>query len=129
MDATNRSPSMRKPGGWRRIPWVAIAAVLPLCAAFGADPAPAPDAAARERAADIAAMRAKQAAMPDTPGTGRFAALKEETRFLPDHVIYRPADLKKLGSTRLGLYVFGNGACTNDGASARLHLLEIASHG
>ena len=31
--------------------------------------------------------------------------------------------------TRLGLYIFGNGACSNDGASARLHLLEIASHG
>ena len=25
--------------------------------------------------------------------------------------------------------MFGNGACSNDGASARLHLLEIASHG
>ena len=27
------------------------------------------------------------------------------------------------------LYVFGNGGCSNDGASARLHLLNVASHG
>jgi lysophospholipase L1-like esterase len=67
--------------------------------------------------------------LPDTQGTGRFPALKEEVASLPDHVVYRPADLTKLGSTKLGVYVFGNGACTNDGASSRLHLLEIASHG
>jgi hypothetical protein len=44
-------------------------------------------------------------------------------------VVYRPADLGKLGKRKLGLYIFGNGACSNDGASSRLHLLEIASHG
>jgi uncharacterized protein len=66
---------------------------------------------------------------PDTPGTGRFPALKEETPSLPEHVVYRPAELGKLGRRKLGLYIFGNGACTTDGASARNHLLEIASHG
>jgi dienelactone hydrolase len=44
-------------------------------------------------------------------------------------VVYRPADLGRLGKRKLGLYIFGNGACSNDGASSRLHLLEIASHG
>jgi dienelactone hydrolase len=44
-------------------------------------------------------------------------------------VIYRPAKLGGLGKRKLGLYIFGNGACSNDGASSRLHLLEIASHG
>src|SRR5687767_7716474 len=68
-------------------------------------------------------------AQPDTTGTGRFPALKEEVASLPDHVVYRPANLTQLGAARLGLYVFGNGACSNDGASSRLHLLEIASHG
>lgn len=68
-------------------------------------------------------------AMPDTKGTGPFAALKEEVPSLPDHVVYRPADLSKLGNTKLGVLVWGNGACSNDGASSRLHLLEIASHG
>jgi hypothetical protein len=75
------------------------------------------------------AERARQAALPDTPGTGAFPALKEETSSLPDHVVYRPADLAKLGSTKLGLYLFGNGGCSNDGASSRMHLLEVASHG
>ena len=70
-----------------------------------------------------------QDAIPDTPGTGPFAPLKEIDPGLPDQVVYRPADLASLGDTRLGLYVFGNGGCSNDGASARLHLLNVASHG
>ena len=77
----------------------------------------------------MADMLARQAAIPDTQGTGPFASLKEETPSLPDHVIYRPAQLEKLGTTKLGVYIFGNGACSDDGASSRLHLLEIASHG
>jgi hypothetical protein len=66
---------------------------------------------------------------PDTPGTGRFAPLKEIDPGLPDQVVYRPADLAGLGAAKLGVYVFGNGGCSNDGASARLHLLNVASHG
>jgi hypothetical protein len=65
----------------------------------------------------------------DTPGTGRFAPIKEIDPGLPDQVVYRPADLAGLGDQKLGLYVFGNGGCSNDGASARLHLLNVASHG
>jgi dienelactone hydrolase len=90
---------------------------------------PTPPATADERAAAMAAMRERHNAIPDTVGTGAYPSLKEEVASLPDHVVYRPADLGKLGSRKLGLYVFGNGACSNDGASARLHLLEIASHG
>lgn len=86
-------------------------------------------ASADERAAAMAAARERQNAIPDTPGTGKYPALKQEVASLPEHVIYHPADLQKLGSRKLGVYVFGNGACSNDGASARLHLLEIASHG
>jgi hypothetical protein len=68
-------------------------------------------------------------ATPDTPGTGPFAPIKEIDAGLPDQVVYRPANLAALGNTKLGLYVFGNGGCSNDGASARLHLLNVASHG
>ena len=68
-------------------------------------------------------------ATPDTPGTGPFTPIKEVDPGLPDQVVYRPADLAGLGETKLGLYVFGNGGCSNDGASARLHLLNVASHG
>lgn len=44
-------------------------------------------------------------------------------------MVYRPAQLDALGRTRLGIYVFGNGACSDDAATSRLHLLEVASHG
>jgi dienelactone hydrolase len=100
----------------------AIALSLPLCAALAAEAPP-------DQRAAMAATFARQAALPDTAGTGKFPAMKEEVPTLPDHVVYRPAQLDKLGSTRLGLYIFGNGGCSNDGASARLHLLEVASHG
>ncbi|MBT2134700.1 hypothetical protein KK137_10170 [Croceibacterium sp. LX-88] len=48
---------------------------------------------------------------------------------LPRHVIYRPRDLGPFAAKKLGVYVWGNGACSDDGASVRNHLLEIASHG
>jgi len=75
------------------------------------------------------ADRASTDAQPDTPGTGPFPAIKEVDPSLPDHVVYRPADLAKLGGRKLGVLVWGNGGCAADGASARFHLLEIASHG
>jgi hypothetical protein len=75
--------------------------------------------------AEVEAYRA----MPDMPGTGKFPAVKEEAPRLPDHVIYRPADLSKIGSRGLPIVTWGNGGCSGDGASVRLHLLEIASHG
>jgi hypothetical protein len=45
-----------------------------------ATPSPAQISAAR-------AERARQAAMPDTPGTGAFPTVKEEIATLPDHVV------------------------------------------
>jgi hypothetical protein len=101
---------------------LAISATVPVCA----QTLPPPTEAQR---AEQAAMRERQAKTPDTPGTGRFPALKEEVDSLPDHVVYRPSNLAGLGNTKLGIYLFGNGACVDDGASSRLHLLEIASHG
>lgn len=82
-----------------------------------------------EQIAAEEAERDRHNRLPDTPGTGRFPALKEESPLLTDQVIYRPSRLDSLGSTRLGVYLFGNGACVDDGASSRLHLLEVASHG
>jgi hypothetical protein len=96
-----------------------------MCGAWAAQP---PAQTADQRAQE-AAQRAAHDRMPDTPGTGRFAAMKEEPASLPNHVLYRPADLAALGGTKLGIYLFGNGACVDDGASSRLHLLEVASHG
>ncbi|UZK67022.1 hypothetical protein [Sphingomonas sp. M1-B02] len=80
-------------------------------------------------AADAAAARAAANAAPDTPGTGAFPAIKEVDPTLADHVVYRPAKLDALGARKLGVLVWGNGGCGADGASARFHLAEIASHG
>ena len=66
--------------------------------------------------------------IPDTKGTGPFPAVKQEVPSLPQHVVYWPRDLKKV-PLKLGVLVWGNGACSDDGASSRMHLLEIASHG
>jgi hypothetical protein len=84
--------------------------------------APPLDRAALERQAEINKL-------PDSPGTGRFAAIKEEVSSLPRHVVYRPKDLAALGGLTLGVVAWGNGGCSDDGASSRFHLLEIASHG
>jgi dienelactone hydrolase len=66
---------------------------------------------------------------PDTVGTGKYPALKETVDSLPNHVIYRPADLSKFGKEKLGVLAWGNGGCAADGAGGRFHLAEIASHG
>lgn len=99
-----------------------VAAVLAGCGR-----APEPAAALPETPTDE--IEALRNSMPDTPGTGRFAAIKEIDPGLPGQAIYRPADLQAMGDTKLGIYAFGNGACTDDAAHTRLHLLEVASHG
>lgn len=81
---------------------------------------------------DFAKMRAEVEAFnkkPDTAGTGKYPALKEMVESLPNHVIYRPADLSKFGKEKLGVLAWGNGGCAADGAGGRFHLAEIASHG
>jgi dienelactone hydrolase len=78
------------------------------------------------------AMQAANAAynaMPDTLGNGRYPAVKLTDPRLPEHLVYRPADLGALGGRKLGVLVWGNGGCSDDAASARLHLAEIASQG
>ena len=66
--------------------------------------------------------------------TGRGHWLDEEMEKLadpafPDHVIYRPQDLSAVPAAGLGILLWGNGGCMYDGASGRMHLLEVASHG
>ena len=62
-------------------------------------------------------------------GDGDYPAVMEQVPSLPDHVIYRPADLSRLGARKLPILVWGNGGCQADGAGQRLHLAEVASHG
>jgi hypothetical protein len=89
---------------------------------------PAAPPAAAERAA-LERQVAENNKLPDPAGTGPYAALKEEVASLPKHVVYRPANLAALGERKLGVVAWGNGGCSNDGASSRFHLLELASHG
>jgi hypothetical protein len=65
----------------------------------------------------------------DIRGSGAFPATKVVEEGLPNQVVYRPADLDSLGQTKLGVYVFGNGSCTDDAAHSRFHVMEVASHG
>jgi type 1 glutamine amidotransferase/dienelactone hydrolase len=62
-------------------------------------------------------------------GTGPFKAIMEMDSTLPTHTIYRPANLKALGSKRLPIVVWGNGACANIGNRFRYFLSEIVSYG
>ncbi|WP_235912720.1 alpha/beta fold hydrolase [Croceibacterium salegens] len=62
-------------------------------------------------------------------GSGPYPAIMEVDPALPKHVIYRPENLATLKGRKLPLYIWGNGACTDDAASVRNHLLEVASHG
>lgn len=76
-----------------------------------------------------ATAHSADAPAPDTPSSGPYPAIKEQVAGLPGYVVYRPRDLQQVGERQLGVYVFGNGGCEGDGASARMHLLEVASHG
>ncbi|HWK41850.1 MAG TPA: hypothetical protein VNR60_07950 [Croceibacterium sp.] len=87
-----------------------------------------PPQSADERAREQAEQAAYQA-KPDTQGTGRYPSLKEMDWSLPDHTIYRPANLSRVGDGELGVIAWGNGGCSRDGASVRFHLSELASHG
>ena len=48
---------------------------------------------------------------------------------LAKHTVYRPDDIRAVGSAKLPIMAWGNGACAADGNSFRLFLTEIASHG
>lgn len=91
-------------------------------------PSPFPPQTAEEKAQSDA-HQAAYAKMPDTEGTGAFAALKEQDPSLPNHVVYRPKDMAKVGKGQLGLVGWGNGGCAADGAGSRLYLAEMASYG
>ena len=72
---------------------------------------------------------ARESDTPDSIGSGPYPAKKHELASFPDHVVYEPTNLSALGDLKMPVYIFGNGACSDDGSSQRQHLLEIASHG
>ena len=65
---------------------------------------------------------------PETPlGGGPYPAIMTTDSGLPEHVIYRPANLDAAGP--LPIVSWGNGACMHAGNRFRGFLTEIASHG
>ena len=110
---------------WRAMRGAAASVCLlaPLLAGAPGSAQPAPPGA------DFRAAMEAYHKLPDTPGTGPFPAIKAEDPAFPDHVVYRPADLNRLGGRKLPIVLWGNGGCTDDAASERLFLEEIASHG
>ncbi|MEG3143062.1 hypothetical protein U1839_00215 [Sphingomonas sp. RT2P30] len=108
--------------------WAAAVGIAALCVAGIAAAQVKPDLDAQMRA-DGAAQRIAFAKMPDTPGSGPYPAIKTLDADFPGHVVYRPANLAALGARKLPVLLWGNGGCSDDGASARLFLSEIASHG
>ena len=105
------------------LPFLALPVLAASALAQGAPPRP--DAMTPEERASSA----EAAARPAGPGSGPYGAMMEVDPGLANHVVYRPADLTALGKRKLGVLAWGNGGCRDDGASARHHLLEIASHG
>ncbi len=82
-----------------------------------------------ELARQSIARYTSESVAPDSVGTGYYPAIKHEVTTLPNHVVYERRDLTALKGAKLPIYLFGNGACSDDGSSQRQHLLEIASHG
>ena len=69
-------------------------------------------------------------AQPAQPGgTGAYPAVMEADAGLKDHTIYRPAKLDAKGLGKLPIVAWANGACSDNGASFKPFLTEIASHG
>ena len=62
-------------------------------------------------------------------GTGPFKAIMEVDPTLAKHTVYRPNDMGAVGSAKLPIMAWGNGACSDRGNSFRVFLTEIASHG
>jgi len=68
--------------------------------------------------------------VPDLEGSGAFPATYAPAPDGLEYVIYQPKDLAGAEAKgKLGVYVWGSGACSADAAGSRFHLAEIASHG
>jgi hypothetical protein len=66
----------------------------------------------------------------DVEGSGPFPAAYSMAPGGLEYVVYQPKDLAGAEAKgKLGVYVWGSGACSADGASSRFHLVEIASRG
>jgi len=101
---------------------ICCVAVLALLCCIGSAQTPPP--------AEQPVSNAPKVLPATTPlGTGPFKAIMEVDPTLAKHTVYRPNDISAVGSAKLPIMAWGNGACAADGNSFRLFLTEIASHG
>ena len=62
--------------------------------------------------------------------SGPYSVVMEEDAGLPDHTIYRPADLTALrGGQRLPIVAFSGPGCDANGTAFRPFFTEVGSHG
>lgn len=80
-------------------------------------------------AALVAATTTASAQDRPTGGSGPWPAISEVDPTFPGRVIFRPATLPRATGQKLGVLVWGNGACSDNPAPHAAYLLEIASHG
>ena len=110
-----------------------LAAALALLAACGEGDAGGDGSVARDPMAETPEQELQrylaEGSAPDSTGTGAYEVIKHVLPGLPGHVVYQPKDPAALGDAQMPVYVFGNGACSEDAASSRQHLIELASHG
>lgn len=89
---------------------------------------PMPDTALGQKAALMGTL--KWSNVPDVEGSGSFPASYAMAPDGLEYVVYQPKDLTGAEAKgKLGVYVWGSGACSSDAAGSRFHLTEIASHG
>lgn len=74
----------------------------------------------------LSSLPLQAAVLGEPSGTGPWPAVAERRDDLPTHTIYRPA---KLPSAPLPLFVWGNGACRDNGLAHGAFLRQIASQG
>jgi hypothetical protein len=108
-----------------------FALILLLCwAGFAAQNEPAKQVGSSQSATASQAADVPPILPANTPlGTGPFKAIMEMDPGLQKHTVYRPADMNAIGSTKLPIIAWGNGACGDNGNAFRPFLTEIASRG
>lgn len=80
------------------------------------------------KAGDRGTMLSHLGEYPDSSGSGPYPATYAMAPNGMEDVVYAPKDLSQVKG-KLGVYIWGNGACGYDATGARFHLTEIASHG
>jgi len=89
---------------------------------------PLPNTALGQKVALMGALKWDK--VPDLQGSGPFPATYAAAVNGSDYVVFQPEDLAAAKAKgKLGVYVWGSGACSPDAAGSRFFLTDLASHG